>query len=103
MKNKLFTWLGAGALAVSLAILPSALPASAQINADPTAPGDTVTTGDRVNTTDNNRNDDGFDWGWLGLLGLIGLAGLKGRDRDHDTRTGYTAPTTTTSANNPRY
>jgi len=26
--------------------------------------------------------DDGFDWGWLGLLGLAGLAGLRGRDRD---------------------
>lgn len=32
------------------------------------------------------EQDDGFDWGWLGLLGLIGLAGLKGRDRDN-TRT----------------
>ena len=26
-------------------------------------------------------NDDGFDWGWLGLLGLLGLAGLAGRNR----------------------
>jgi hypothetical protein len=26
-------------------------------------------------TNDNN----GIDWGWLGLLGLIGLAGLRGR------------------------
>lgn len=26
-------------------------------------------------------NDDGVDWGWLGLAGLIGLAGLRGRER----------------------
>ncbi|MEX2535004.1 MAG: WGxxGxxG family protein [Trueperaceae bacterium] len=31
------------------------------------------------------EDDDGFDWGWLGLLGLIGLAGLAGRKRDNDT------------------
>ena len=29
-----------------------------------------------------NTDDEGFDWGWLGLLGLIGLAGLRGRHRD---------------------
>lgn len=112
MKNKLFAWLGTGALALSLAILPSTLPASAQTVADPIAPTDTATNGDtlnngtngdRVTTDDNNRDDNGFDWGWLGLLGLVGLAGLKGRDRDYDTRTNYVAPTTTTSANNPRY
>jgi len=27
-------------------------------------------------------DDNGTDWGWLGLLGLIGLAGLMSRDRD---------------------
>lgn len=97
MKNKsLATWLGTGALALSLAVLPSTLSASAQTTTDPVAPGDTVTTTD-------NYDDDGFDWGWLGLLGLIGLAGLKGRDRDHDTRTTYADPTTTTSTSNPRY
>ena len=26
--------------------------------------------------------DNGTDWGWIGLLGLIGLAGLRGRQRD---------------------
>ena len=32
-------------------------------------------------------NDDGFDWGRLGLLGLAGLAGLAGRNRrDRDAR-----------------
>lgn len=26
------------------------------------------------------EEDDGFDWGWLGLLGLAGLAGLKSKE-----------------------
>ncbi|MGO4372764.1 WGxxGxxG family protein [Paenibacillus sp. 2TAB19] len=45
--------------------------------------GNTVRTNNyRTNAVDN---DDGFDWGWLGLLGLIGLAGMRnrGRERDH--------------------
>jgi hypothetical protein len=28
------------------------------------------------------REDDDFDWGWLGLLGLAGLLGLKKNDRN---------------------
>ena len=98
MKNKsLATWLGTGAIALSLAILPSTLPASAQTTTDttePVAPVDTVVT-----------TDDGFDWGWLGLLGLLGLAGLKGRDRGHDRATHVDRTTTapTTPTNNPRY
>ena len=89
MKNKsLATWLGTGAIALSLAVLPSTLPASAQTTTDPVAPADTGTT---TTTTD----DDGFDWGWLGLLGLLGLAGLKGRDRDNKQAT-YTTDRTTT-------
>ncbi len=92
--NSLVNLMGGSLLALSLAILPSTLPASAQTNTtDPVAPG-TVTT-----TADDN---DGFDWGWLGLLGLIGLAGLKGRDRD--TTPSYSDRTTTTPASNsPRY
>jgi len=95
MKNKfLAIWLGTGTLALNLAILPFALPASAQTTTDPVVPGDNVTTTD-------NYDDDGFDWGWLGLLGLISLAGLKGKDRDRDTRTSYDDRTTTPSINNP--
>ncbi|MBD1873839.1 WGxxGxxG-CTERM domain-containing protein [Nodosilinea sp. FACHB-131] len=102
MKNKsLATWLGTGALAVSLAVLPSVLPASAQTGAGSDGVGTTSDSVGTTTTTDNN--DDGFDWGWLGLLGLAGLAGLKGKDRDHDTRTAYADRTTTTSTNNPRY
>lgn len=29
-----------------------------------------------------NDDDDGTDYGWIGLLGLAGLAGLLGRKRD---------------------
>ena len=101
MKNKsLVTWLGTGAIALSFAVLPSILPASAQTTTDdPVEPVGTVVT-----------TDDGFDWGWLGLLGLLGLAGLKGRDRDRDrvTHVDHTTTTPRTSAtstmsNNPRY
>lgn len=28
------------------------------------------------------QQDEGFDWGWLGLLGLIGLVGLRGGSKD---------------------
>lgn len=35
----------------------------------------------RVNAA---TDDDGFDWGWLGLLGLFGLAGARKRVRDRD-------------------
>lgn len=86
--------IGAGVLALSLSVLPSTLPASAQTtDVDPTVPGGTVT---EVET------DDGFDWGWLGLLGLIGLAGLKKRDREVDTRY-RDRDRVTTSTTDPRY
>ena len=68
---------GATILTLSLAILPTTVPASAQT--DPTTPG---TTGDntQIQGTDNaETGDDGFDWGWLGLIGLGGLAGLAKR------------------------
>ena len=65
----------ASAFAVSLAALPLSLPASAQ-----TGNLDTD-----VNRTVAVREDDGFDWGWLGLLGLLGLAGLGGRKKRNDT------------------
>ncbi|TYP73747.1 WGxxGxxG family protein [Paenibacillus methanolicus] len=47
-----------------------------------------------MNTYGNNGNnnlrayaatdDDGFEWGWLGLLGLLGLAGMRAKDRHRD-------------------
>jgi MYXO-CTERM domain-containing protein len=66
--QKLF---GASALAVSLSVLPTVLPASAQ-----EAPTDTT-------PTQETAADRDFDWGWLGLLGLIGLAGLARKNDDN--------------------
>lgn len=39
-------------------------------------------TGTGTGTTygDTTRDDNGTDWGWLGLLGLAGLMGLKRRE-----------------------
>ena len=61
--------------AVLLAIIVAG-PASAQ-----TGTGTTGTTGGPATAT-AVRDDDGFDWGWIGLLGLAGLAPLfMRRDR----------------------
>lgn len=82
----------ASAIALGVATLPLNLPASAQ----QPAPGQPTTPGQP--TVETEADDDGFDWGWLGLLGLIGLAGLAGRSKDRD-RTTYRDPnigTTTT-------
>ena len=37
---------------------------------------------DNGNYRTTAANDNGTDWGWLGLLGLIGLAGLFNRNRE---------------------
>lgn len=44
-------------------------PISAQTPSDP---GTTT-------MSDDTRDDDDTDWGWIGLLGLAGLLGLRGR------------------------
>lgn len=36
------------------------------------------------NLRTNAVNDNGTNWGWLGILGLIGLAGMAGRNRATD-------------------
>jgi MYXO-CTERM domain-containing protein len=67
--------LGSTVLALSLATLPTVLPASAQ----------TTTTPDTTTTTDNTATDRNYrdgDWGLLGLLGLFGLFGRKSRKAD---------------------
>jgi hypothetical protein len=72
----------ANMLALCLGMLPLATSAYAQTNGN-------------VNTTNANttrtvvREEDGTDWGWIGLIGLAGLAGLLPRKRavevrDHD-------------------
>lgn len=69
---------GTSLLALSLTVLPFTTPGQAQIDSEP---------GVIVET-----EDDGFDWGWLGLLGLLGLAGLAGKNKqthsNYETRTG---------------
>ena len=35
-------------------------------------------------TTTTEDDDEGTDYGWIGLLGLAGLAGLLGRQRRDD-------------------
>jgi MYXO-CTERM domain-containing protein len=68
---------GLSLLALGLASLTAPIPATAQgdasLNRD---------TGARA--TQDDRNDRGKDWGWLGLLGLTGLAGLRRRQEHHE-------------------
>ena len=47
----------------------------------------TVAMADRVAQEETQQEeDDGTDYGWIGLLGLAGLAGLLGRKRDDRDR-----------------
>ena len=78
--------LALGLLGLTLTLIPFAGPASAQTTGDRTGT-DTGTT-----TTQADRDDDGFDYGWLGLLGLVGLAGLRPR-KDHTVTTHRTGNT----------
>lgn len=75
MKNSsLLKFATASVVAVTAAIAPLSLPTQAQ--ATTTAP---------VIEREGVYEDDGFDWGWLGLFGLIGLLGLTGKSSRHDT------------------
>lgn len=52
-------------------------------------PDDVIVTvqDDNIGTVqDNDADDDGTDYGWIGLLGLAGLAGLLRRRDTHDQR-----------------
>ena len=69
-RSNLPKFVGAGVLALSLAIMPLSLPASAQ-SSSPESTAPTLDTTPFQETKDDNNN-----WGWLGLLGLIGLANL---------------------------
>jgi hypothetical protein len=75
-RSNLFKILGVGILSIGTALTPLTLPVSAQV-AEPNEP---------VVVNEN----DGFDWGWLGLIGLLGLAGLAGKNRQ--TPTAYREP-----------
>ncbi|HAA30178.1 MAG TPA: hypothetical protein DCE56_23960 [Cyanobacteria bacterium UBA8553] len=81
--SKLTKFVGTGLLTASVLVLPFNLPAQAQSN--PSGDNTTTTTAPRQDV-DSTQQDDGFDWGWLGLLGLAGLAGLAGRKRPDEVR-----------------
>lgn len=74
---------GVGAIALSTAILPLNMPASAQTDTGTT--GTTGTTGVEREGVAYQETENDFDWGWLGLLGLLGLAGLAGKKRSEPT------------------
>ena len=65
---------GTSLLALSLAILPFTTPGQAQIDTE-------------RDVAVVETEDDGFDWGWLGLLGLLGLAGLAGKNKQTNYET----------------
>jgi hypothetical protein len=96
MKRNLTKAFSAGALTASLAILPLTLSAQAQTNT--TDPG--VNTAPTTRTT-TYREDNTFDWGWLGLLGLLGLAGLAGKNR-RDEPVRYRDPNSTAGSTSYR-
>ncbi|HEY9727017.1 MAG TPA: WGxxGxxG family protein [Chroococcales cyanobacterium] len=82
--SSFYKFIGAGAIAASLAVLPLNLPAQAQ-NAAPNA---TQPNGnaDRTGPLDKHTNrGDTNDIGWFGLIGLAGLAGLAAKRRKETT------------------
>lgn len=67
---------GASVLALSVAILPLSLPASAQTSTEPN-PTNVDNNGPVLDTTPFQETRGVADnWGWLGLIGLLGLLNL---------------------------
>lgn len=90
MKFGVFKILGTSALALSMSLLPAALPAAAQTDTNTTDTNSVTTPGERANYGDTtDQGDRDFDWGWLGLLGLLGLAGLA---KKNDEPVAYREP-----------
>jgi hypothetical protein len=56
-----------------------ASPALSQTTTTPTTTTGEDETRIPPSARDNDIQDEGFSFGWIGLLGLIGLAGLRGR------------------------
>lgn len=73
--------IGGSLMVVSLVILPSTLPSSAQSNTSPDTGRTNTTPRSDVYNTNRDRDRDA-DWGWLGLLGLTGLLGLIPRKQE---------------------
>ena len=67
-------------IALSLAVLPSTMPASAQTNSAP-AQNNTDSNGVVLDRTPlQESKEDNNHWGALGLLGILGLANLFRKD-----------------------
>ncbi|MBD1830715.1 WGxxGxxG-CTERM domain-containing protein [Microcoleus vaginatus GB1-A2] len=67
-------------IALSLAVLPSAMPASAQTNSAP-AQNNNNSNGVVLDRTPlQESKEDNNHWGALGLLGILGLANLFRKD-----------------------
>lgn len=60
-------------LALSMVFVPFTVSVQAQTDSE-IEPGIAVV----------ETEDEGFDWGWLGLTGLLGLAGLAGKNKHND-------------------
>jgi len=63
-------------------LIRNALLAAIALTMAPAAVQATTSSGVNSSYDRQGDDDDGFDWGWLGLLGLAGLLGLKKNDRD---------------------
>ena len=82
-------------LSLGLALGATGL-ASAQTDSDRTnGSGPAVNNAPARTTTADNRDDRGFNLGWLGLIGLAGLIPLFTRRDNHQGHDNHTHTTTT--------
>jgi hypothetical protein len=97
MRTSVFHAIRTGALSLGLAVGAAGL-ASAQTDADKNAAGSSgaVNNAPARTTTADNRDDRGFNPGWLGLLGLAGLIPLFTRRNHHERHDNFGRTTTTT-------
>jgi LPXTG-motif cell wall-anchored protein len=79
--SNLTKFVGASAIAASLAVVPLTLPVQAQNNASDTTTTQPNGNVDARGPIADNTTRDNNDFGWFGLLGLTGLAGLLGKKR----------------------
>ena len=87
--TKIYQLSGAGLLTISLTLVSLTSSVKAQTDVEPNNVEPDITV----------VEEEGFDWGWLGLLGLLGLGGLAGKnnsDRDrHNVSSTESFPETT--------
>jgi hypothetical protein len=72
--SHIYKFSSTGLLAIALTVIPFKALGQAQTETPRTDSVEVVT-----------REDNNFDWGWLGLLGLLGLAGLAGKNKHQDS------------------